>query len=330
MIRVYYGSRRRPTGAAAPSVKALAITGRGPLSTEALGAHGAPSLEHLAAIDLVGPARYEDWPAEDQLPRQTCVAFAATACFELLRAAGGDDFVRLSPQFLYWYMRTTTWPDPLPPGWNEGATKLGYAKSVLANRGICSLRACPYPRELKLPRAPEPGHAAEPDPPLEGPEPSQAAKAEAARNLIVNAFYIDHPHGPPPGTARKIYDLLAQGRPVAVSLPLFYLDATKTSDTLNNPVSIGSGQLLDPPADCAIIDDPGQTPGHAACVIGFQPDDREAMGGWFILRHSFGTGWANSIDPEKPYPPNVPARGYGAISASYIEHYCWEVMSPEV
>jgi hypothetical protein len=59
----------------------------------------------------------------------------------------------------------------------------------------------------------------------------------------------------------------------------------------------------------------------------FQPDASEPGGGWFIFRNSVGLNWASGISPSVE-PPHVPARGYGAISATYVEGHCWEYFSP--
>src|SRR5262245_64814904 len=66
-------------------------------------------LDLVPAVDLVGSRRYPLWSADDQRPRETCVAFAVAACVELLSAGCGDVFVPQSAQYLYWHMRTREW-----------------------------------------------------------------------------------------------------------------------------------------------------------------------------------------------------------------------------
>jgi hypothetical protein len=314
---------RYPGGAAAPSMAALSLKAPALFGIAPPPAQAAPPLSEVAAIDLVGTlARYRSWPVEDQSPRQTCVAFAATACIELLRAGQGTVFAPLSPQFLYWHIRTHPWAGDPPPGWAEGAIKLGYAKEILAVNGICGWTVCPYVAQLA------------PAEPLQGPMPTASAEAEGLANRIPNGFYVDYPNpdpaSRPTGIARRIYDILAQHRPVAISLPVFYLSPAGSLTTWNNPQTTASGQVRDPPPGAAVSSNstgPG-TPGHAVCVIGFQPDVDELTGGWFIFRNSMGNDWADALDAENTVPPVVKARGYGAISASYVEHCCWEVFSP--
>lgn len=68
--------------------------------------------------------------------------------------------------------------------------------------------------------------------------------------------------------------------------------------------------------------------GHAVCILGFQPDPNEALGGWFIFRNSLGERW--STDPPilgDVTPPIVPEAGYGAISARHIEEHVYEIFA---
>jgi len=283
--------------------------------------HETLPLDQATPIDLVGAARYRHWPAGDQRPRETCIAFAVAACIELLRAGTGSAFTSLSAQFLYWHMRRHQWPGAPPPGWEDGATKLGYAKEVLATTGICTSDLCPYIAQLPA------------GTPLEGEKPSRAAELEAARNRVTDSCYLDlRPTGRtprPPGVARLVYELLARGRPVAIALPKFPLTPGSSLTNWDNSISLTSGEVKDPVPASVTRKDPHETdtPGHAVCIVGFHPDGNEAMGGWFVFRNSIGVDWAHAFDPEKQEPPHVPARGYGAISASYIEQSCWEVLS---
>ena len=78
------------------------------------------------------------------------------------------------------------------------------------------------------------------------------------------------------------------------------------------------GRVLNPPATSVVSD------GHSVCVVGFQPDDTEPNGGFFIFRNSWDVSWAYAA----PSPGNgfSPERGYGDISATYIEDYMWELL----
>jgi hypothetical protein len=306
-------TRRRATGAAPPSVAALNMLHS--TSRPIVARHfRRPLLSDR--INLLSKAQLQSWTLADQQPRPTCVAFAAAACIELLRAGQTTHFTALSPQFLYWQMRMRQWPGDPVPGWAQGATKLGYAKTVLAENGICTEQKCRYATSLA---------------PLQGPAPTTTAIAEAKQNRIFDISYSDYPDPTtrPAGIAAQLYGFLHQNRPVAISFPLFFLNPNHSNaDTLNNQDSENSGRIEDPPANLVVPPDPATAAAHAVCVVGFEPDPDEPTGGWFIFRNSFGENWALAIDPEMTSPPIVPALGYGAISATYVERYCWEIFCP--
>jgi len=316
--------RPYPTGACAPSEEALKSAR--PLVLDDLSKP--ERLNRPTYRDLVEKQRYAHWPARIQGQRQTCIAFAAAACIELLRAGDGRRFELLSPQFLYWHMRALALSVDRPPGWETGATKLADAKDVLIEKGICAWSACPYMDRLG-PGEPKPV----------GPEPTREADSAAAENRIVEVgsegtFYFNcpDPKRREPGVAKMVYNLLAKKRPVAIAIPVFYSTRDSLETNWDNPSTTNSGQVVDPVEPDWTPRDPDSQmqfpPGHAVCVIGFQPDDGEPTGGWFIFRNSRGINWAAHIDTENQEPPIVPARGYGAISATYIERYCWEILSP--
>jgi hypothetical protein len=273
-----------------------------------------PGLDGHCDVNLLKGERYEKWFIPDQRPRETCIAYAAAACIELLRAGEGADFEPLSAQFLYWYMRTAS-KGERPPGWADGATRLSYAKAILEEYGICREAVCPS--------------GLEPDLPLEGREPSPEANKQAEKNRIASdSCYLDCQKATQrQGIAKKIYKLLAAGRPVAIALPEFPKSPGSTTTNWDNPTSWSSGIVADPPAG-SVVHEPG-TPGHAVCIVGFQQDPGRS-GGWFLFRNSLGGDWANSADLTRSNPPHVPAPGYGAISADHIERYCWEMLCPKL
>ena len=58
------------------------------------------------------------------------------------------------------------------------------------------------------------------------------------------------------------------------------------------------------------------------CVTGFEPDNLEPTGGYFIVRNSWGTSWASGAPAAgSSYAPEP---GYGEVSATYVDAYCWE------
>jgi C1A family cysteine protease len=109
-----------------------------------------------------------------------------------------------------------------------------------------------------------------------------------------------------PNSVRDIKAELADGRPVAFSIPVF------DSWYFDNPAVEHSGDITNPiPNEIA-------KGGHAMCVVGYEDsdDDPAAAGGRFWVRNSWGTTWANGSSTGTP--------GYGTIPYSYIAAYAME------
>lgn len=297
----------RTRGAAPPSPAAVAARVDEALLDEDRVRPDDLRLHRRTAIDLLD-GRDQDWLVRDQEDRPTCIAFAAVAAVELLFSRRGKPFEELSTQFVYWNMRKNPPPGDLPPDWTEGATKLGQARDVIATMGVCAAAKCPYV-------APLPNGM-----PVEGSPPDLDASRDAATRRVADIFYRDIPRD----AARLVYDHLRQGRPVAIAIPQFAADPLAARTNWDDPWVISSGEVFDP------LPGTVQASGHSVCITGFQPDPAEAMGGWFIFRNSLGTRWAQDApDPSGPLP-HVPQRGYGAISATYVDKYCWEIFSPRL
>jgi len=58
--------------------------------------------------------------------------------------------------------------------------------------------------------------------------------------------------------------------------------------------------------------------GHCMCLVGYQDNPAYPGGGYFILRNSWGQGWAQ----HDPY-----GQGYGTIPYGYISGYATEAAS---
>jgi hypothetical protein len=71
--------------------------------------------------------------------------------------------------------------------------------------------------------------------------------------------------------------------------------------------------------------------GHAVCIVGFQPDPDEALGGWFIFRNSLGQRWSKYAPVQGDVTlPVVPEQGFGALSATHLEQYVYEIFAPSL
>lgn len=78
---------------------------------------------------------------------------------------------------------------------------------------------------------------------------------------------------------------------------------------LRNPLTRLSGKIVMP------IPGEKNVGGHCMTILGFCDEPSWPGGGYFILRNSWGTGWA----AENEY-----AAGYGLIPYAYVAAYCWE------
>lgn len=255
----------------------------------------------LAPIDL----RRANWPVRDQGDRGTCVAFGAAAALELsiLGTQNGTP-PDMSEQFLYWAIKTGTRdPDPGIDG-----SLLEFAHEALGSIGICTEGHWPY-NGMVIPGNVSHGGSGSPTP---------AARKDATGHVL-NSTHFQMLNGS--GGVAAVLGALQNGRAAAITLPVFS-DPTMPggADNWNTALALAYGDVLDPPPTAS------QVGGHAVCVVGFVPDAMEANGGFFIVRNSWDTGWAqNAPSPGNGYSP---APGYGTISAQYVENFLWEILVP--
>ena len=236
------------------------------------------------------------WPVRDQWRRGTCVAHAVVSLAEHLRAA--DPMPDFSEQFLFAHAKVL---DHAP---GSDGTWIDFARQVLAAPGVCDeafLRYNPTPVRVDI------GHVSSLPPPPPAPPIAIAHTAPVYQRL---------PVPPPPGVATSIHGLLSNGRPVAISVPVFYDPVKVDSNNWNVRSAQEWGEVLDP------LKGMSAKGGHAVCITGYVQDPSAAGGGWFILRNSWGVAWGRlaGTNPGRPSP----APGYGAISADYVERFTWE------
>jgi hypothetical protein len=293
-----------PVGAAAPPGYSVPFTVGGG-STGPAASGGGPGTMQPGGTPPAGGTglggtnydfRCPSWPVRDQGLRGTCVAFATTACHEHLLNCTPD----LSEQFLYWAIKVSV-GDPWP---SQDGTLIDYARQALASDGQCLEHFWPY-----FP-SPIPGNVSQ----MSASEPSAAAKADAATRLHSGAFYQTSG-----GAAAVLSALQSRQRPVAISVPVFKDPMMPQSDNWNTALGQLYGRVFDPP-QTSVADG-----GHAVCITGFQSDPSEPLGGWFIVRNSWGSqSWGSQL-PDPSYVGPEP--GYGQISATYVDKYLWELMS---
>ena len=273
----------------------------------------------MERINLLDEINITRWKVRDQADTPTCTAHAAIACIELMLAREPAGPTWLSVRFVDEALRARR-PFPgsesnAPAGIviprSAAMAKLCEAAITLETDGIC-LES--YFDETAVPK---------------GQQPDVIAKKDAADRKYRAAFYRDYP---PPGEreadlARWVYSELKSERPVAIALPGFHEPADLLGRTSWDRDSIWlSGVVTDPqsPHDNGV---PGS--GHAICVVGFEPQSTDPLDGHFIFRNSWGAAFGKNLNIvlSGTSGPLVPMRGYGKISANYVEKYCWEAVS---
>jgi hypothetical protein len=257
-----------------------------------------PGAGAAGSIDVRPPG----WRVRNQGNRGTCVAFASTACVEHYIGSPGVP-PDLSEQFLYCLIKTNT-GDPHP---NADGTLLEYARDALSTDGICDESLWPYVGTAIAGNISQAG----------GGNPSASATAAAKSHKYTAASYqVFNSSGV---GAQAVLNLLQNGRPVAITLPVFTDPAVPNGpDNWGTASGWAYGRVLNPPPTAVASD------GHAVCVVGFEPDPTEPAGGYFVFRNSWDVTWANlAPSPGNSYSPEP---GYGDISASYIDNYIWELL----
>ncbi len=218
-------------------------------------------------------------PVRNQGERGTCVAFGSVALREFLLGSRDD----LSEQFLYWACKDL---DSQPgPG-----TYIHTAMTAFAQYGVCEEGIWPYnPRQTAN----------------EGQGPPPAGSKEDACQ-----FRLDSTRTVEPNLVMHYKQVLAGdhgqgGMPVTFGTLVFnswYMSAeTHRTGKITLPL-------------------PGETPagGHAWCVVGYVDDEDVPGGGYFIVRNSWGPGWATD-SPE--------AAGHALMPYEYVESYAFEAFT---
>jgi C1A family cysteine protease len=188
----------------------------------------------------------------------------------------------MSEQFLYWNCKQN---DGIS---NKEGTWITVAIELLKRDGVCAESVWPY-NAAKLT-----GNESQ------GPPPANAATS-AAQNKISSYLKLS------PTSVDDIKFRLGNGWTVPFSIPVF-------NSWYKNPWVRYTGDLTMP------VPGEGTVGGHAMCIVGYQdlPSYPEIGGGRFLIRNSWGDGWA----PQSCYAP-----GYGTIPYAYISGYNREAFS---
>jgi hypothetical protein len=215
-----------------------------------------------------------DWrsmllPIRDQGRRPTCVAFSYVAMREFLEAQAGGE-ARLSEQLLYWDCKQKD-------GQPTCGARLDTGAQCLLDDGVCRGSFWKYETNPT------------PCPDMHGPPPANAL-SEAEKYKIERIITLN------PRSVPDIKTCLADGKVVIFGIPVYgsWYESAAVWQYGNITMRVNWEPLRG---------------GHAMCFVGYQDDPSVPGGGFFILRNSWGTGWAY----DSPY-----GAGYGTIPYQYI------------
>ncbi len=187
----------------------------------------------------------------------------------------------LSEQYLYWDCKR----NDLYPG---AGTFIHVAMNCLARDGQCTETAWPY--------NPNPVNG------NEGQDPPPPAAISGAGSYRIT--------GTSKLPARSVQDLktcLAQNSPIAFAVPVFtywFTEPLRSSGDIRMPLQGDK-----------------QEGGHAMCMVGYSDDPTVPGGGYFIIRNSWGTGWAGK---------SAVAAGYARLPYAYMEQYASAAHSAQI
>lgn len=264
-----------------------------------------------------------DWPIRDQFGRGTCVAFGVAAALEILLANELDlPPTRISEEFIDHRMHvahplTSKEKGTLP----DGVRLLKQAMEVLQQDGYLESYQLPY-KSLKSVS-------------MVYREKENNLLDTARRNIVTCHDYArragsslrdtryDFDHDDT--LAIRLHAHLEQGMPTVIGVPMFAHDSGYTNWTLPQTMSSGIVYCPDDAANPNLKD--SRKDGHVVCLTGFVPDTSEPLGGWFIFKNSWGLefGVNNGGFKKSKFPLR---RGFGMLSATHVENYCWEYLVP--
>ncbi len=268
-------------------------------------------VSQMAACSVLRDAP-DTWHAPSQGIRGTCTAFAVAHCAEILMSQSGETPPKLSPEFLYHFMRKAAADQAESViDYDLGACFLEHAIEPLQISGLCHEAHLPYADELSdLPAG------------AFALEPGADALADARNHKFLCAGHANYGSDvqPPEEVGDWIYKLLADdGLPVAIALPVLKMDSPGRTNW-RYPGAFNAGRV---PGPYSMIHEFGETlderrvSAHAVCLTGFVPGPEEIGGGWFTFRNSWGTRWGRHGAP----------RGHGYLSMNYVRGYTIEYLA---
>jgi hypothetical protein len=266
-----------------------------------------------------------DWTVRFQGERGTCVPEAAAACAEYELFRNRLPVVELSAQFIHYKIKEMQ----LRHNVYSDRDWLYEAASVLTRDGVSTNADRPYDPSLPAD--------------LIGPRPSPDATLKA-KELRFNATVLDFVradgnaredwsgNGPPEKKRSPVDWIVGQlheGTSVAMTIPVQNMPpGSDGPDNWTTRVARMVGVVADPRVPwCPAPKHFPPAEGHAVCILGCVPDGNSRPR-WFIFRNSWGLDWASEVPSAQPFAiKELPGRGYGAISARYVDKFCSELMT---
>jgi C1A family cysteine protease len=192
-------------------------------------------------------------PVRDQESRGTCVAHACVAVREYLL---GDTSTQgdFSEQFLYWDCKRRDGHPTIEGTW------IRVGMQCLEEDGVCVEQVWPYNPN------PVPGDEGQGPPPAGAMEDAGGYRVESSTKLQ-------------PRWTATLRQTLADGKVVAFAVPVYRYWITQ-------PVR-STGDIRMP------LSSDTRLGGHAMALVGYQDDPDVPGGGFFIVRNSWGAGWAS-------------------------------------
>lgn len=267
-----------------------------------------------------------DWPVRNQAHRGTCNAFATVAAEELYNWHRNGNLVNFSEEYLY----AATRQQPLV-GLTVDAAKFEKDGATFLQQVRNALRDAP----ISIVPAGNPPYDTDPDRKRNFTiEINPNAPAVTTRGWSYTHDIFDRPvvsenskwrHDVLNGkrVSDTFLDQLHNGIPVIAS---FAVLGGPAAGVWNNAKTRRSGIVSYPKYSNLKESERNPTGGHTVCLTGYLPGNTIGDDGWFVFRNSygadiFGRDVADAVGRIAP-----PARGYGIISASDVEFYCWEFL----
>jgi papain like protease len=180
----------------------------------------------------------------------------------------------LAEQWLYWRCKEVD-------GNQRSGTLIEIGTEEAVSTGVCLEDVWPY-NPLVIDG--NEGH----DPPPDGAAAAADQRMDAWEELAYRS-------------TTAIQEALDGDSPVAIGVPVY-------DNWYSNPAANALGNIP-MPLPFSLLKG-----GHAMCIVGYDFDPDVPGGAGFIVRNSWGTGWA---------PRSAIAPGYGVLPFPYVEQYGW-------